>query len=393
MDSTFILSIIVLLLAARIGGAMAKRIGQSAVLGEILAGILVGSAILGQYLPLDFSSAAVINFADIGIALLMFLIGIKLDLKTFEKYINSGFASAFLGVMFPFVFSVFIAFNVLGWNPMQSIILGGILMATSVGVTGRMLIDTKMVRTRVGLTILDAAIVENIIAVVILTFLLGLVTGTIVSPVSFLIASIKILAFFIFIVLVGQKAGRYIVQAGKMLNLRVKEGLLSAGLILIFLLAYFAEVLGLSMIIGAFLAGVILDEKHLLKIEHEIYSMAYGLFRPIFFAYIGTLVDPQIVYTNFGWILIIFLIAVVTKVFGAGMGAKISGIKPAESLLVGIGMIPRGEVALVLTGLAARHAIFDSNLYSTVIAVIVLTMLITPPLFKQFVRKITDREF
>lgn len=387
MLSKLLLTIIVILFSAKIGGFLAKKAGISTIIGEIAAGILIGPFVLGNFLTLEFGSVAISLLSDIGIAFLLFLIGLKLDLKSFEKFMMRGILTAFLGAFLPFVFGTFIGFNLLGLSPLESILLGGFLIATSTSVIGRLLEERNKVKSRGGMTLLDAVVVDDVIAVVLITFLLGFATNEIASFNSFLISSAEIFIFFVAIIFAGQKFGDYLIKAGEYLNLRLSEGLLSLILIIVFLFSYISELLGLSIVIGAFLAGVILDEKHLKEVEHEVYSITYGLFIPIFFVLIGTRVDPLAIYHNLWWILPVFAGAVLTKFIGSFLGSFLAGVDLSNSILVGVGMIPRGEIAFVVAGLAVKEGVLSATLYSVVIAVLTLTILITPPLFNRVAKK------
>ncbi|MFO7872765.1 MAG: cation:proton antiporter [Candidatus Undinarchaeales archaeon] len=387
MLTKLLLTIVVILLSAKLGGALAKKLGQSTVIGEILAGIIIGPILLGKFFFLDISSPVIYTLAEIGLVFLLFLVGLKLDIKTFEKFAMTNVLTAFLGVMLPFSLGTLLAFNLFNWTPIQSLLLGGILMATSIGVTARLLDDRNLTRTKAGMAISDAAVLESIITIVVITFLLGFGTTQISTFNQFIFASLKIFVFFVAIIFLGQRVGGYIITLGEKLNLRVKEGLLSVVLVLIFSLSYISDALGLSMLIGAFLAGVILDERHLKKIEHEVYSMTYGLFVPIFFVYIGALVDPVLIYHNLWWILPIFVVAVVGKFIGSFIGSLLTEVKVKDCFKIGVGMIPRGEIAIILTGLAAQNGIFASEIYTAIISALLLTIIITPPLFTLVTKK------
>ena len=363
-----LVDIILILIAAKLGGYLFKKLKQSAVLGI-------------------FQPTEITRFlADIGIMMLMFLVGLELNLKTFEKFLKSGSITAIFGAFIPFFTGIFISSNLFGWSVLPSFFFGVALMATSVSITAATLKELKKLKTPVGSTLLDAAVIDDIIAVAMLAFLLGVVNGGVVSFEILTLLGLKIVLFFGAILFIGPYLGRYLIKIGKELNLRVEEGLLSLVIVLLFGLALLGKGVGLSTIIGAFLAGVILDKRKLVHVEHEIYGMTYGLFIPFFFVFIGTYISLGVLYEHFVLVLLIFSIAFLTKFFGASLGAKISGMKARDSLTVGIGMVPRSEVALVIVSLGLTNGVLSSTLYSVIVSALVLTILVTPPLLKLFER-------
>lgn len=373
-----LVDIILILVAAKLGGYLFKKLKQSAVLGEIIAGIIIGPAVLGIFQPTEITRF----LADIGIMMLMFLVGLELNLKTFEKFLKSGSITAIFGAFIPFFAGIFISSNFFGWSVLPSFFFGVALMATSVSITAATLKELKKLKTPVGSTLLDAAVIDDIIAVAMLAFLLGIVGGGVVSFETITLLGLKIVLFFGAVLFIGPYLGRYLIKIGKGLNLRVEEGLLSIIIVLLFGLAFLGKGVGLSTIIGAFLAGVILDKRKLVHVEHEIYGMTYGLFIPFFFVFIGTYINLGILYEHFILILLIFSIAFLTKFFGALLGAKISGMKLKDSLTVGIGMVPRSEVALIIVSLGLTSGVLSDTLYSVIVSALILTILVTPPLLK-----------
>lgn len=378
----FLLEIITLLFAAKMGGYLFKKINQPAILGEIIAGVIIGSTIFISFQPSEITK----TFADIGIMMLMFLIGLEFNLKRFKKYLTMGVSTAILGAFLPFFAGIFISSQFLGWSSLQSFLLGLALMATSVSITAATFGELKKTKTREFSVLLDAAVIDDIIGVAALAFFLGIANGGTVNVWNLFMLGGKLILFFAIVLSIGPYVGKYFVRIGKEFHLRVEEGQLSFILILLFGLGILSKSMGLSLIIGAFLAGVILDKKKLFHVEHEIYGMTYGLFVPIFFVFMGTYLNLEVFYSHILVVLLIFFVAIFTKLFGAAFGAKLSGLNPKSSLIVGIGMMPRGEVALIILSLGLSTGVLTDTIYSIILAALMLTILVTPPLLK-FIEK------
>ena len=191
--------------------------------------------------------------------------------------------------------------------------------------------------------------------------------------------------FFAAVILLGKYISKYIEILGKFLNLRVKEGLLSMVIILVFTLSLIAEAIGVSMVIGAFLAGLVLHERHLKKIEHEIYSMAYGLFIPLFFALLGVYVNLFEMIAMWPLLLSIFSVAVISRLFSAYLGARVSGMNSKNSFIISLVMTPRAEVAFIISSVALLNGVFSSSVYSAVIGALILSIVVVPPVFRRVV--------
>lgn len=387
MVTEVFLQLVVLLLMARLGGLLASKLRQSAVLGEILAGAIAGPYVLGIFNPT--SPMFMEGIAQVGIVLLMFLVGLHINMNRLGKFIGRGTLVALSGVMLPLSAGLFFGSSC-GWTSGASYLLGAALMATSVGITSAVLAELKKLNTKAGSMILDAAVIDDIFGVAVL----GILVGVIASKNGFVPTvagmSLKLALFFAVVILLGKNLSRHVVLAGKHLNLRVEEGFLSIILVFVFLAAYFADLVGLSPIIGAFLVGLVLEQEKLRelgRVEHEIYGMAYGLFIPLFFAFVGTSINPAFIFANLPMLGLLFAIAVFTKLFGCGIASKIAGLSVSDSFMVGVGMIPRLEVATIIAEIGRKHAIISTEQFSVMMATIALTILATPPLLTLSARR------
>jgi len=392
------------LISARILGHIFDRFRQPAVIGEIIAGILLGwlglVVFIGQTvnffnfsitLPnLNFHSAEFELLADIGILFLLFISGLETSLAKLKKM---GKASTFVaagGIILPLILG-FIAGILFGFSNSESLIIGLILIATSVGVTVRTLMDIHVLDTDVGATILGGAVFDDVIGILLLAFFLG------TDPPIFVV--IKIILFFILFLFVGLLIIDKILDLGE--RIRLPKAFLSLSLAVFLLYSYFADSFGIAGIIGAFVAGLIIG--HTLKyrkIIDDVQTIGYGLFIPLFFVWIGaniwiedeTLTTSSLITIGF-LTSIIIIVAIIGKIVGCGIGAKIGGMNKKESLQVGIGMIPRMELALIIASSAISHEIISGQkghqiLIATIILTIVTT-LITPFLIKH---SFTDKE-
>lgn len=368
----------VLLLAAKIGDELFKRIGQPPVIGEILAGVVVGPALLGWYRV----GAETTLFAEIGVVLLLFQVGVETRLVDLVRVGPTALAVGALGVVLPFA-GGFVLGGMLGEPLAVAVFLAAALTATSVGITSNALRELGALRSRAGRTILGAAVIDDVLAMLILAFATGLVAGSVsLERIAILIA---VAVAFIAVVLVG---GTHVLRRRRSLltDPRFAETPFLPGMIIMLGLAALAAQIGLAAIIGAFLAGMVAGESSERQaLEAEVAPIA-AFFTPFFFGYIGAqvdlggLADPALI----GLVLAVTALAVVSKFAGAFLGAVRRG--RAEATLIGWGMVPRGEVGIVVAGLGLQVGAIDARLYSVVVGMAILTTLIVPPLLPRLVR-------
>jgi len=388
--SSTLLYIAIILIAAKLGGFFAIRIGQLGVLGELVAGIMIGPSVagwlsqrlFGTALFIDLSSEAgafVDLLAQIGIIFLLFLAGLSIDLEEFKKSEKPAALVATTGVVTAFLLGFSVA-SVLNWTPLEAAFVGAILAATSVGITVRTLMDVHSLHTRVGMTILGAAVIDDVIAIVILSVLAGLAFGGL----TFLGLAeniILIALFFILVLLVGFKTvPRLLAFVGR---LRVEEVTLSIALAMVFLIGALAEKMRVAAITGAFIAGLIMSRSPVAgSLRSKVSTIGYGLFIPIFFVVIGARTNLGAL-AGAGFLAVaLVIIAMFDKVVGCGAGALASGFGLKDSLRVGVGMMPRAEIALVIAAIGTSTGIVGAELLSMAVIVVLITSLITPPLVK-----------
>lgn len=370
----------VLLLAAKIGDEIFKRIGQPPVIGEILAGVVVGPGLLGWYEV----NAETQLFAEIGVVLLLFQVGLETRLHDLVRVGPTALAVGALGVVLPFAGGFLLA-EILGSEIGVAVFLAAALTATSVGITSGVLRDLGALGTQSGRIILGAAVIDDVLAMLILAFASGLAAGSVDLDRLGLLLLVAVL--FIVIVLIG---GTRILRRRRSLltDPEFAETPFLPGMIIMLGLAALASQIGLAAIIGAFLAGMVVgesSERHAL--ESEVAPVG-AFFTPFFFGFIGAqvdlagLADPGTLALVAG----VTLVAIATKFVGAFVGAIRLG--RARATLIGWGMVPRGEVGIVVAGLGLQVGAIDGRLYTVVVAMAILTTLIVPPLLPALVRRV-----
>jgi len=319
--------------------------------------------------------------AQIGILFLMFLSGLEINFKDLKKVGKPSLFVAIGGVIVPLLLGILVShFFGFGWH--IGVVIGLILVATSVGVPVRVLMDLNMLNTDAGLTILGAAVIDDIVGIILFVSVLG-----VASPMDIGFLGIKILIFFILFMFVGLKIIDRIFNLGE--KIQLPKALLSLSLAIFLLYAFFAHQSGIPGITGAFVAGMVIG--HAIKSKKviiDVKTIGYGFFIPLFFVWVGANVDP----TVFGKTTVIFftffiiLVATVGKIIGCGLGGRIAGMSNRQALRVGIGMIPRLEMALIIVGAAVAQGVLVGETADQIIATTVMltlvTTLITPFLLK-----------
>jgi len=407
--------LMVVMIAAKLGGDFMERIGQPSVLGELVFGVILGNlTLIGidgwadlmqlqiHFPALNGEGAATINaeriielLGELGVILLLFEVGLESNVKEMLSVGLSSFLVALFGVIAPF----FLGWGVGAWllpgeEMWLHIFLGATLAATSVGITARVLKDLKRLQTRESKIILGAAVIDDVMGLVILAVVVGLIaavnTGQSMGMGGVFWIIAKAVLFLVGAVAIGHWASPRVFKLAS--RLRGEHMLLSVGLLILFLFSWVADKIGLATIVGAFAAGLILDEMHFKQLgdrhKHdmgEILSPLAGFLVPIFFVRMGYMVDLS----TFGNSTILGFAGALTLAAILGKQVCSFGVieKGLDRLSVGIGMIPRGEVGLIFAGIGAGmllhgHRVVDSSTFSAVVIMVIVTTLITPPVLK-----------
>lgn len=267
----------------------------------------------------------------------------------------------------------------MGLTNLQSWFLGVILSATSVNISVQALKEMNQLKTPEGTTILGAAVIDDVVVMIILAFVMSFAGG----DVSLTALVIKKILFFVVAILIAWKAVPWVMN--KFTKLPVSETVISSALIICFVYAFAAEYAGVANIIGAYIAGIAIG---LAKYKHEVFEkvevISYSIFVPVFFAYIGISAEFKGILDNLGLIILLSILAILTKFVGAGAGAKFSGLSWNNSMGVGSAMVSRGEVALIVASMGLSSNLVTQDLYATIIVVVIITTIVTPPMMKLF---------
>ena len=397
----------IILAAAKIAGELATRLLKiPAVLAELGVGVAIGPFALGGMsflgvgplfpLPLVDGKPAPIPvgnelyaLAQIGSVVLLFAIGLETNLKQFIKYAGPATAVAIGGVVLPFALgvsaTVFFGFDGGGgWASPQALFMGAIMTATSVGITARVLADLHRLDDPEGVTIIAAAVVDDVLGILVLTVVVGISTTDTFTIGSVGWISFKAIGFCVALTAVGILLAPYLEKVLERFS--STSALLCIPLALALLAAGLAEFFGLAFIIGAFSIGLALSTT---RLGHLVEAAMLGIVDflvPVFFVVMGMLVDVTSMQSGIVFGLVISLLAIFSKVVGSGGPALVSGFNLRGSTRIGVGMMPRGEVALIIAGIGLSHGIIGQDLFGVSILMTVITTLIAPtllvPLFR-----------
>ncbi len=390
----FLIALVIVISAAKLGGYISARFGQPSVLGELLVGIVLGPTILDMLFswPLfhepELLSEALTLMAELGVIMLMFLAGLELHL---EELLRSGRVAAFAGVLGVLVplglgYGTAILFGV---DASEALFIALTLSATSVSISAQTLMELRVLRTRVGLGLLGAAVFDDILVILLLSVSFVFFSGGEAAGLGGV--ALTILGMFAYLA-VAILAGLFLLPRLVIFvqRLPISQGTIAFTVIIMLLYAWAAEVIGgMAAITGAFLVGLFLARTPFReRIEGGIATMAYGFFVPIFFVNIGLAINMRQVGDNaLVFAAIITLVAVISKIAGSGLGGLLSGFTRRESLQLGIGMVSRGEVGLIVATFALSEGLMSSGNYSIVVFMVIVATVITPPLLRAVFRR------
>lgn len=383
MHYDYLFFVAIILMSTKVLGLATKRINLPQVVGALMAGLILGPACLGLVEKTEFIS----SLSEIGVIVLMFSAGLETDIGELKKCGKASFIIAVIGVIVPLLggFAVSALFNT-GENTLttskflQNIFIGIILTATSVSITVETLKELGKLSTRAGNAILGAALIDDILGIVALT----VVTSLANPEVEIATVLLKILGFFVFAVLFGVLFHILFVKWTDRTTEKLhRYNVMSFAFCLLF--AYIAEAFfGVADITGAFLAGILISTSTKNKyISSRIETLSYMLLSPVFFASIGLNVTlPKMGASIIAFAGLLLVVAVISKILGCGLGAKICGYSSKESIQVGIGMVSRGEVALIVANKGAAVGLMSANFFGPIVIMVVITTIITPILLK-----------
>jgi Kef-type K+ transport systems, membrane components len=330
------LDIALALILSKVLGYLFERVEQPAVIGEIIAGVILGGSVLGIFIPttiVNFELPAFVDFAQLGVIFLLFTSGMEIELNRIKEAGKIATTSAIGGVIGPLIlgYLVGIAF---GYTTKEGLVIGVLLTATSIGVTARTLMDMRLLNTDVGACSLSASVLDDIIGLMLMAIVIG--TG------SLLVLSAKIVALFLITLFIGLRIISKVMDIGD--RTRSTETLAAFSIAICFIFGVISKGAVMTQVVGAFIAGLIINttvqSKRILPV---IRTIGYSLFIPLFFVHIGTLVNLSVFFTSKALILGIAIVfaAIIGKILGCGAGARIGGFTNRKSLQVGIATVPR----------------------------------------------------
>lgn len=370
-----LLDVALILIATKIGGLISRKLKMPEVLGALMAGVILGPLIFN----LVQHNENIKLLSNLGVIMLMFLAGLETDVEQFKKAGKSSFVIALMGVLVPLILGTLSAFLFYG-NVIENIFLGVILTATSVSITVEALTELGKLNTKAGVNILGAAVIDDILGLVLISLLIAFNNGggggslvtTIVGIVVFCVIGILAIIFL-----------------PKVLNKLMKDiqpgrALLTFALAAALIAALFAEKVGIAAITGAYLCGLLLSQfNHKEYLERNVKAISSGFLSLIFFASVG--LEASLEGFSGKVILItvvMFVIAVIGKVVGCGAAARFFKMSRSESVQIGVGMISRGEVAIITANIGLQNNIITQEVFIPTILVVLLTTIVTPILLK-----------
>ena len=380
-----IFALLVIILAAKTASYISIRLGQPSVLGELLVGILLGPSLLDlthlSFLSDTHLTEVVIEIGELGVLLLMFIAGLELHLSDLAKNTKVSAYAGVLGVIFPVALG-WGAGLLFGMSTPEAIFLGLILGATSVSISAQTLMELKMLRTRVGLGLLGAAVFDDILVILLLSTVLAIFSGG-GGWFSILLIILRVVLYLGGSIAIGLWVLPWLSR--RISNLEISQAALSLAVVVLLFYSITAELVGgMAAITGAFVAGLMFartPEKE--RIERGVRSLAYSLFVPVFFVSIGLGINlrdvsPQVLVL----LLVIIIIGVAGKMLGSGLGALLGGFTRKEALQLGAGMVSRGEVGLIVAAIGMTEGYVRADEFSAVIGMVIVTTLLTPPLLR-----------
>lgn len=409
---TLLIQLTLVIVAAKVAGELMERLGQPSVLGELLAGILLGPTLLSSILQppggavlqfLNFENEVIVFLAEIGIILLLLEVGLESDVGEIKRVGKVAGGVALVGVVVPFM---------LGWllfqygslaplgehRDLSALFLGATMTATSIGITARVLSDIKKLNTEEGKIVIGAAIFDDVIGLILLSMMISLALVGMISYIGVVTTIVLAIVFLVGSMVLGQILGPYLLRLVERMRVR---GILIVTVVAVGLaMATMAEGIGLATILGSFAAGLIFARtERKVHIEERIKPIA-DIFVPVFFVLMGTRVDLRTLASGGGAIALLALSVTALAVVGKVVSGAAVPKKRARRGAVGVGMVPRGEVGIIFAGFGLStipqgHTtpIFTQETYSAVIVMVMVTTLLTPPLLRFAFREVkTQRE-
>lgn len=394
----FALQLSTILVAAHLGGALARRVGLPSVIGELSAGLVIGPyalggvdwPLIGAPFPRPPDSGAdplpgeIHHIASLAAILLLFVSGLETDVGLFMRYSGPGLAVGVAGVVAAYGFgaSSALLFGLAdNWIAPVAMFLGAVSTATSVGITARLLSERRKMDTPEGVTILAAAVLDDILCFVLLAVVVGISRSQLMDAAfswrEIGLTAARTIGFWVVLATGGLLLGRRVARLMKALGSHETIAMVTFGLSL--MLAGISERMGVAAIIGSYTAGLALSRSDLADVIRDRLHGLYTAIVPIFFCSSGMMVDLLSLKGSIAAGLAFTLLAILSKVFGCGLAAFLTGFNALGGLRVGVGMMPRGEVALIVASLGLAQGVLTAELYGMAVLMAILTTLLAPP--------------
>ncbi len=380
----FTLALVVIIVAAKLGGYVSYKLNQPSVLGELIVGIILGPSVLNflhwPYFSDEHLAESISHLAEVGVLLLMFIAGLDLHLSDLAKSGKVSALAGIFGVVVPMGLGALVGV-LFQLDMLASLFIGLVLSATSVSISAQTLMELNVLRSRVGIGMLGAAVFDDVLVVLGLSvFVAVLQAGGGSSWVSILLVIVQMVVYLG----IAIAAGIWLLPrlSNWVEKLPISKGLIAFAFVVALLYAWAAEALGsMAALTGAFLAGLMFSQTRVKDyIESGISTLAYAVFVPIFFVNVGLSADArQLTVQSLLLMLVMIVVAVIGKVFGAGIGARLAGFTNLESIQLGVGMMSRGEVGLIVAAVGILEGLISQQTFAAVVGVVIITTLMTPP--------------
>ena len=376
----FLFDLALILISTKLFGLITKKVRMPQVVGALVAGVILGPAVLNVLSETEFIQ----KLAELGVIVLMFTAGLETDINQLKKTGKASFIIAVLGVIIPLAGGFFIASIFNKGNDvntiLQNVFIGIILTATSVSITVETLKEMGKLNTRAGNAILGAAIIDDILGIIALT-----ITTSLADPsINVIIVLIKIVMFFIFAGFAGYLFHWAFIKLDERYQRDLRRFVIIAFVFCLLLSFCAEEFFEVADITGAFIAGLVISDSNRSKyLNSRFETLSYMLLSPIFFASIGIKVQlTAMTKTIFIFAILLLIVAILSKVFGCALGAKLCKYSNRESIQIGTGMISRGEVALIVANKGIAMGLMLPEFLAPVVIVVVVTTIVTPILLK-----------
>ncbi|MDK0553392.1 cation:proton antiporter [Clostridium perfringens] len=376
----FLFDLALILISTKLFGLITKKVRMPQVVGALVAGVILGPAVLNVLSETEFIQ----KLAELGVIVLMFTAGLETDINQLKKTGKASFIIAVLGVIIPLAGGFFIASIFNKGNDvntiLQNVFIGIILTATSVSITVETLKEMGKLNTRAGNAILGAAIIDDILGIIALT-----ITTSLADPsINVIIVLAKIVMFFIFAGFAGYLFHWAFIKLDERYQRDLRRFVIIAFVFCLLLSFCAEEFFGVADITGAFIAGLVISDSNRSKyLNSRFETLSYMLLSPIFFASIGIKVQlTAMTKTIFIFAILLLLVAILSKVLGCALGAKLCRYSNREAIQIGTGMISRGEVALIVANKGIAMGLMLPEFLAPVVIVVVVTTIVTPILLK-----------